>query len=147
VAVGGHLQAGEQLTDGLREAQEELGKLFKPENLQYLGKKLYVGFHDDGTSHNNAIDVYLTRDDTPLGEYRLQESEVYALCKCPINELLKAHRNKSYKFSVQGLTAYGKEISISVNKDSFPENYWDDYHFKMALLADRYFKGEKDLLY
>lgn len=46
----------------------------------------------------------------------------------------------------KALTAGGDEIDIKVNKSSFPEN-WDNYHYKIAVLADRYFKGEKDLLY
>jgi isopentenyldiphosphate isomerase len=147
VAAGGHRQAGEKLTEGLREVEEELGKHYALDQLIHLGKKLYVGFHDNGTSHNNAIDVYLTQDDSPLDSYKLQESEVHAVCRCSIKELLKVHRDKSYSFEVQGLSAEGKELTIAVSKASFPENYWDDYHFKLALLAECYFKGEKDLLY
>jgi ADP-ribose pyrophosphatase YjhB (NUDIX family) len=40
VTVGGHFQAGEQLTDGLREVKEELGKQHLPDQLQYVGRKV-----------------------------------------------------------------------------------------------------------
>lgn len=146
VTAGGHFQAGEKLTDGLREVDEELGKQYTPEQVISLGRKLYVGFNTNGTSHNNIIDIYMVEDDAPLNSYTLEEFEVYALCKCPIKELLKAHRDPSYSFTVKALTAVGKEINITVTKNSFPEN-WDDYHYKIAVLADRYFKGEKDLIY
>lgn len=146
VTAGGHLQAGEKLTDGLREVDEELGKHYEPKDVVYLGRKLYVGFNTNGTSHNNVVHVYMVEDNAPPLTYRLEEAEVYAICVCPVRELLAAHRDPSYSFEVKALTATGKEIDISVGKASFPEN-WDDYHHKIAILVDRYFKGEKDLIY
>jgi hypothetical protein len=146
VTAGGHFQAGEKLTDGLREVDEELGKHYTPEEVVYLGRKLYVGFNTNGTSHNNIIDIYMIEDNVPLASYTLEQAEVYALCACPVRELLKAHHDPSYSFDTTALTADGSEIVITVNKASFPEN-WDDYHYKIAVLTDRYFRGEKDLLY
>ena len=49
-------------------------------------------------------------------------------------------------FTTKGLTNRGKEIQIKVNKNSFPFN-WDNYHFKIALLAERFLKGEGNLIY
>jgi len=146
VTAGGHLQAGEKLIDGLREVEEELGKQYAPDQLVALGRKLYVGFNPDGTSHNNIIDIYMVEDNEGLSTYALQAEEVYALCVCPIRELLKVHRDSGHTFSVKARTAGGETIELSVRKKSFPEN-WDDYHHKIAVLADRYFKGEKDLIY
>ncbi len=146
VTAGGHFRAGEKMTDGLREVDEELGKHYAPENVMYLGRKLYVGFNTNGTSHNNIIDVYMIEDNAPLDSYVLEKAEVYALCACPIKELLKAHRDPTYSFEVEALTADGDVVAVRVNKGSFPEN-WDDYHYKIAVLADRYFRGEQNLLY
>lgn len=146
VTAGGHLWSGEKLTDGLREVEEELGKHYDPEHVISLGRKLYVGYNRNGTSHNNIIDIYLVEDDSPLESYKLDKDEVYALCICPVKELLKAHHDTTYSFDVTALTATGETVSISVSKKSFPEN-WDDYHYKIAVLANRYFKGEQDLIY
>lgn len=146
VTAGGHLQAGERLTDGLREVEEELGKFYDPNKLISLGRKLYVGFNNDGTSHNNIIDIYMVEDNLSLDSYKLEANEVYAICVCPIKELLKVHRNADYGFTAEGVTATGESFATEVKKESFPEN-WDDYHFKIAILADRYYKGEKDLIY
>jgi hypothetical protein len=146
VSAGGHFLAGEKLTDGLREVDEELGKHYTPKQVTFLGRKLYVGFNTNGTSHNNIIDIYMTEDDTPLESYVLEESEVYALCKCSVKELLKVHRDPGYQFTADALTATGEQFQITVTKDIFPEN-WDDYHHKIAILVDRYFRGERDLIY
>jgi hypothetical protein len=85
VTAGGHLQAGEKLTDGLREVDEELGKHYLPDDVVYLGRKLYVGINTNGTSHNNIIDIYMIEDNAPLQSYQLEEAEVYALCACPVS--------------------------------------------------------------
>ncbi|MBU1110766.1 hypothetical protein KKB83_04060 [Patescibacteria group bacterium] len=37
-------------------------------------------------------------------------------------------------------------LKQGAKKDSFPFN-WDNYHFKIALLADRFLKDEKNLIY
>jgi hypothetical protein len=92
------------------------------------------------------VDIYMVQDDAPLSSYTLEDAEVHALCVCPVAKLLKAHKDASYSFRVKTLTARGEESIIEVSKKSFPEN-WDDYHRKTAILVDRYFKGEKDLLY
>lgn len=146
VTAGGHYESGEKLADGLREAEEELGKHYTPDKLIPLGKKLYVGANTNDTRKQNVIDIFLIEDNTPLDSYALQEDEVYALCKCPVKELLKAHRDPSYSFTIKARTAKGEMIDLAINKESFPQNY-DNYHYKIAILADRYFKGDKDLLY
>jgi hypothetical protein len=71
---------------------------------------------------------------------------VHAIFSCPIDELLKAHTKRGYAFAAIGLTNSGKITTIKVSKNSFPYN-WDNYHFKIALLAKRFLQGEKDLLY
>ncbi|HXH26925.1 MAG TPA: NUDIX domain-containing protein [Candidatus Acidoferrum sp.] len=146
VSAAGHYKAGEKLTDGLREVDEELGKHYAPDEIIRLGRRLFVGFNTNGTSHNNVVELYMIEDNALLEEYVLEEAEVYALCACPVRELLQAHQDPSYNFSVKARLQDGSSVDISVNQKSFPEN-WDDYHHKIALVAQRYFSGEKDLLY
>jgi hypothetical protein len=146
VTAGGHYRAGEKLADGLREVEEELGRNYKPDDITYLGRKIYVGLDTAGRTKNNVIELYMTEDSTPLNEYKLQEDEVYAIVSCPVSELIKAHQDESCSFEVAGYKYDGEEIKAAVTKHSFPEN-WDNYHFKIALLIDRYFRGEKNLLY
>lgn len=146
VAAGGHYTSGEKLTDGLREVEEELGKSYDATDIKYLGRKIYVGFNTNGGPRNEVIEVYMIDDELPLESYTLQKEELFALCSCPVAELLKAHRDNTYTFNADGLDAEGNKIEIKVSKSIFPLNF-DDYHYKMAVLADRYFRGEKDILY
>lgn len=146
VPVGGHYQAGEKLADGLREAKEELGKTYTADQIYHLGRKIYVGPDEAARTRHNVVDVYIVEDNSPLQSYQLEEREVYAVCACPLEDLLKAHRDPTYRFEVEAMTATGNEQTITISQASFPYN-WDQYHYKMAVLADRLIKGEPDLLY
>jgi hypothetical protein len=146
VAAGGHYQAGEKLTDGLREVREELGKDYTPDDILYVGRKVYVGLDTAKRTRNNIVELYIIEDNNPMDSYTQQTTEVNGLCLCPVKELLKVHTIKDYSFSTKLLTHEKNEEEITVSESSFPKN-WDSYHYKMAILADRYFRGEHNLVY
>lgn len=146
VTAGGHYQAGEELFDGLREVEEELGKIYQPEQLTYVGRKIHVSPDQLGNERRNIVDIAFIVDNSPLDSYVLQKDEVFAVCSCPIDELIKTHTDPDHSFTTEILTADGKRKPLTVKRDSFPEN-WDDYHFKIALLAKRFIGGDKHLIY
>jgi isopentenyldiphosphate isomerase len=146
VAAGGHYMAGEKLVDGLREVEEELGKRYAVEQMHYLGRTLFVGTDVKNRRLNEVLDLYMTEDNESLSSYRLQEDEVDAIFACPVRELLRAHREEGYEFLAHGLSKTGEAVELAVTKHSFPEN-WNDYHYKMAILANRYFNEGTDLLF
>lgn len=146
VTAGGHYSAGEELFDGLREVEEELGKKYKKEELAYIGRKMHVSPDVNGKIRQNIVDISFIIDDSSLQTYMLEVAEVYAITSLPIAELIKIHTKPNYQFEAEAITADGNTIKLDVEKDSFPFN-WDNYHFKIALLADRFLKGEKKLFY
>ena len=80
VAAGGHLGAGEETLDGLREVEEELGLRVEPERLVPLGMR-YVELEIPAGLDREFYDVFLLRDDTPPGNLRLQREEVAAVLR------------------------------------------------------------------
>lgn len=146
VAAGGHFNAGEDLKDCMREVREEIGREYPLERVTFLGRRLSVTFDTKGRRRQTVVDIALVEDSESLDSYVLQEEEVYAICACPIDDLIRVHTEPDYSFDVRGLAAKKEEISIHVTKDSFPKN-WDPCHLKMALLAKRYLDGEKVLIY
>jgi hypothetical protein len=148
VTAGGHYDAGEQIEHGLREVKEELGKTYLFQDLHYLGKKLYL--KDEGKRKlRYAVDVFIVLDNSALGSFILQRDELEGLYTCPIDDLIRIHTEPEYSFRARGMR-FNEEMlipsEIGVTKDSFPFN-WDNYHFKMALIARRFLRGEKYIMY
>jgi hypothetical protein len=148
VTAGGHYDPGETIEQGLREVREELGKDYSFQELHYLGKKLYL--RDQlGKKLRYAVDVFIVLDNSPLTTFTLQRDELEGLYSCPIRDLIRAHTDLSYSFTAEGVKYEGDELipgRISVNKDLFPFN-WDNYHFKMALISQRFLGREPYLIY
>jgi len=78
LTAGGHLAAGEETLDGLREVEEELGLRVDPGRLVPLGTRRAEQKIPEGCDREFQ-DVFLLRDDTPPGDLRLQREEVEAV--------------------------------------------------------------------
>lgn len=78
VTAAGHLAAGEETLDGLREVEEELGLRVEPERLVPLGTRRVEEEIPEGLDRE-FHEVFLLFDATPPGELRLQEEEVEAV--------------------------------------------------------------------
>lgn len=146
VSAGGHYHAGETINDGLREVKEELGRHYDKNELTYIGRKLHVSPDTKGNMRQNVVDISFIIDNSPLQTYTLEKNEVYAICVCPIEELLNVHENSETSFIAKGLNNNGQAVEVKVTKASFPYN-WDNYHYKIALLARRFIDGESNLVY
>ncbi|MCW5820218.1 MAG: NUDIX domain-containing protein [Trueperaceae bacterium] len=96
VSVGGHVRAGEPFVDSLREAEEELGLTLRPGQVEYLGTVVsvreYPGLPVPLTDREHQ-DVYVTRDERPLDEYRLQLEEVEAVYEVPVARAVTLFRH------------------------------------------------------
>lgn len=146
VAVGGHYKAGENMSDGLREAKEELGKSYNFSDLTPVGRRIHVALDERNLKRLNIVDIFFITDNSPLSSFKLQKEEVQAVFSLPIKELIKVHADKNYSFQARGLDNSDKEIVFTVKSSSFPYNF-DKYHYKMALLAKRFLNGDKHLIY
>ena len=86
ITAAGHLSAGEETLDGLREIEEELGLQVNPERLIPLGtirveQRLPAGY--DRELH----EVFLLRDDTPPDKLRLQKEEVESVYRLDLDDV------------------------------------------------------------
>jgi len=68
--AAGHLTAGEAVTGGVREAEEELGVVFSPDALHSLGMRPVVDRPTPATINRELQHVFLVRDDRPLEAWR-----------------------------------------------------------------------------
>jgi isopentenyldiphosphate isomerase len=86
VTAAGHLAAGEESLDGLREIEEELGLRVEPERLVPLGTRR-VEQEIPGGCDREFHDVFLLFDATPPGDLRLQKEEVGAVFRLDLDDV------------------------------------------------------------
>jgi len=86
VTAAGHLAAGEETLDGLREVEEELGLRIESERLVPLGTRR-VEQEIPGGCDRELHEVFLLLDTTPPGNLRLQKEEVEAVIRLDLDEV------------------------------------------------------------
>ena len=86
VTAAGHLAAGEETLDGLREVEEELGLRIAPERLVPLGTRR-VEQEIPGGCDRELHEIFLVFDATPPGDLRLQKEEVEAVFRLDLDDV------------------------------------------------------------
>lgn len=147
--AAGHYAIGEEIQDGVREVEEEIGLKVSFEALRILGKrKNYDPQPEKGIFNCEFQDVALYQNDVPLEAYSLQESELAGLLKVDLAEFisLMGMRTSSLK-GVEGLM-FGQgnrleKVELDVTRgDVWPANF-DNYYLKTAILISMLFAGRE----
>jgi isopentenyldiphosphate isomerase len=73
--AAGHLIAGEQVRDGLREAEEELGVAYRFDDLTPIGEHRVDDPVRDGVHNRELQHVFAIRDDRPLASWTAWDRE------------------------------------------------------------------------
>ncbi len=141
IAAAGHLEAGENVADGVREIQEELGLGVDFADLIPLGRR--VGIAKDGDFIDRQIcHVFFYRCDQPLQEYRYPQDEVAGLLKLKIGDGLRLLSGEVDRVSAAAVGLGAPEIVI--RRCDFIQST-DNYTLKAFILARRYFAGDQHL--
>jgi isopentenyldiphosphate isomerase len=86
VTAAGHLAAGEETLDGLREVEEELGLRLAPDRLIPIGTRR-VEQEIPGGCDREVHEVFLVFDATPPEDLRLQKEEVDAVFRLDLDDV------------------------------------------------------------
>jgi isopentenyldiphosphate isomerase len=86
ITAAGHLAAGEETLDGLREVEEELGLTVQPERLVPLGTRRVEQEIPAGRDRE-FHEVFLLSDATPPEDLRLQKEEVEAVFQLALDDV------------------------------------------------------------
>lgn len=146
VSVGGHYAAGEKLLDGLREAEEELGKKYTEKEIKMLGRRLNISFDTKGVERHNVVDIAMVEDNSELNTFVLQEEELEGIAVVPLVELRNIFEKAGYFFEVTINRPDGTTYLRKISVQDFPTN-WDMYHYRVATLLQRYCQGEENIEY
>lgn len=130
VTAAGHLAAGEEPLDGLRELEEELGLRVSPDSLIPLGTRRAEQEIPAGRDRE-FHEVYLLRDATPARDLRLQREEVASVVRISLEaaEGLRPGGSAPAEEFVDG-----ESLSIAVGLSDFVPNE-DGYLPRVARAA------------
>jgi isopentenyldiphosphate isomerase len=139
VTAAGHLAAGEETLDGLREVEEELGLRVEPGKLVPLGSRR-VEQEIPGGRDREFHDVFLLFDPTPPEALRLQAEEVESVLCVDLNavEALYEAGTVPAREYAGGTIAATRRISLA---DFVPHD--DDHLRRVAQAARLMLAGER----
>jgi len=146
VSVGGHYAAGEDAKiAGPREIREELGIDVRFTDLLPLGRRVFVYCFDPGVREYEFQDVFMLVLDIRPDAFTLQKEEVDGVLEMDLAEgigLFSGNRAIAECILYRS-GAPGERVRVSAD-DFVP--CIDNYYLKLLLLAQRYMKGERQLL-
>jgi isopentenyldiphosphate isomerase len=144
VAVGGHLGAGEGLTEGLREVEEEIGVAVREDELRWLGTRRGVReTPEDGIMDRELQEVFWWRRDDTLDRYRPNPAELSELVKLPLASLLDLLSGGTPVIAGERLIATSLAIEPAhVVFDDFVPTL-DRYMYRAAIAIRHALRGEK----
>lgn len=146
VSVGGHYAAGEDAAAaGPREIWEELGLAVPFPSLVPLGRRTFVYCFTPGVFEYEFQDVFLLPLEARPENLVLQADEVDAVLELEMEEGIALFAGK--RTAVQGLLLDGlqRQETVTVTQKDFVPCI-DNYYLKLLLLAQRYFRGERDAM-
>ncbi len=144
--VGAHYRKDQTLRDVLHEGVEELGLRISPSNLRPIGRRIDIARIGDTVKREIANVFFLLRD-SPLGDYRLERTEVEGLVQVPIAAGLKLFSGETKKARVKGLYWEGGrwvESERSVKQEDFVPKA-DSYYLTLFIMARRLLDEERYL--
>ena len=140
--VGGHLRAGEEIAEALRESEEEIGIAVELGDLRFLGNRLAVNESAPGLRDREIQSVYLLRDERPLTAYRPSPYELAALVKLPLLPLLAFLAGEIADLPAESIAPGSTEIApITATPDDFIPNV-DRYLYRVAIAISLALRGE-----
>ncbi len=138
VTAAGHLRSGEEVMDGLRELEEELGLRAEPKDLIPLGTRRIEQEIPEGRDRE-FHEVFLLPDSTPPQELRLQKSEVDAVLRIPLDDAGKLGVGEAVSAEEW---RHGQPSTIPVSLSDFVPNE-DDYLARVVRAAREVLEGRR----
>ncbi|WP_339146030.1 MULTISPECIES: NUDIX domain-containing protein [unclassified Sutcliffiella] len=142
ITAAGHLLSHENVEDGIREVEEEIGIKVGMDELSYLGvipyEKELEGFIDREHAH-----VYLLRGYIPLESFTLQAEEVSGIFMVPLEDFYQLWFGKKTYVPMEGIkeNAQGERSKITMNVDKSMFVPHSDSFYKETLESLRSGRG------
>ncbi|MDR1564303.1 MAG: NUDIX domain-containing protein [Oscillospiraceae bacterium] len=148
ISAAGHYQAGEAISDGVREIEEELGLAVPFEELLYLG--IQLGVYKKGHIFNREFCyTFLCQNNQPIEAYSIDCDEVSGLYQIAVQDGLDLFCGRADSINAAGIEYLPEKggvvpVTLTVERSMFTKAT-GSYYGKIFMLAKAYFKGERDL--
>ncbi len=136
VTVGGHLSAGETVEQAYREIEEEIGVEADPSRLHFFETRPAYG-----EIERELQDVFLYRDDRPLGEYRPNPVELEGLVQVSLTDARAIFTKAVSAVEAKRLSAIDLDITLFTVTDKILIPVRDRYYERITDAIERTFQG------
>ncbi len=142
VSAAGHLDAGEDIADGLREVREELGLPVNLADLVDLGQRVEVADQENGQRNREYQSVFMYVTDLSLGSLAPEPEEITALVWLPLPAGMALFTDALESLSLEGYTFEGSSpglwepFTLEVTQKSFLPRI-QHYYLTALIMAER----------
>lgn len=144
LSVTGHLEAGESPSEGIREAEEELGVSFDAASLVPVGTRLLADDNGEGRNRER-VNVFFLADERPIEAYDPPEEEVAGLVEIGIDDFLAALANPDLVVEVKAVAAGTERVTAqSFTRQDLVEG-GSGYWVVLGAMAGRFADGEEPI--
>lgn len=141
VSAAGHLTTGENLNDGIRETEEELGIQLTINDIHYLGYRVEVADQNNGQKNREYQGVHIAKTDLELSQFNPQIEEVSGLYWISIKEGIDLFLNKRSEVYGHGIKYDEKIQSWVEDKRKFTNQHFlpriQQYYLTIHIMAER----------
>ena len=142
-SVAGHYRQGEDVAEGCREAEEELGLRVDPGSLLPLGRVVQASRHGP-LQDREVADVFLARSDVDPADLRPDPTEVEELVELPIAAGLRLFRGEVQAVWAWAIRPGTPPWRVRVRADEFTLHL-DPYYVRIFWQARRVAMGRMPL--
>ena len=143
--ASGHLAAGEQPTDGVRELEEEVGLVATVDDLTPVGVHRIVD-HRDGITNREQVHVFFIESDRPLDRFRPDPGEVSSLVEVGVDPLLSLIDSASPVSEVSAIewSPGSPVLDVAIGYEDLMPGY-ENYLIKTMIMAERFAAGRSPI--
>ena len=143
--VAGHLGAGEQVNDALREVDEEVGITIAPDDARQVGVRVSSNEGDGRALDRELQQLFLVRRDEPIEEYRPNPDEVAAIVRLRLDDaigLLIGDIDQTAAVAIDNQGDLSRQVVFRA--DFIPSV--DQYYIRICIAARRTISGESPIV-
>jgi isopentenyldiphosphate isomerase len=148
VSAAGHLEAGENISDGLREISEELGITVDMTQLKYAGERVEVADQTNGQKNREYQSVFFAQMNANLLDLKPDPVEVCGLYWLDIESGFSLFSERVVSVKLEGIELHSDGIflpkSYDVRLDDFLPRI-QKYYLTSLIMVERIIDGKLDV--